>query len=322
MGLNSIASGISSIAFGGYTTASGDKSIAMGELSIASGEYSTAFGSFTTASGLESTAMGTSTVASGQASTAMGMGCIASNFTCTAMGNVSTASGSTSTAIGFSTTASGFGSVAMGTYTTASGQNTTALGSYVSTNSYLGSFVIGDYDYSSWSVMNSSRNNEFSARFEGGYRLFSNDDLTTGVTLAPGGGSWTSVSDKNKKENFKQINTEEILQKVGAMPLTNWNYKTQTVSQRHIGCMAQDFYAAFHLDGESDTTINSLDIDGINMAAIQALKARTDELKVAVSEIASLKAEVTAMKNEWNQMKAILDTNKIKTAVASTSTIK
>jgi len=40
------------------------------------------------------------------------------------------------------------------------------------------------------------------------------------------------------------------------------------------GCMAKDFYAAFKLDGESDMTINTLDIDGINMAAIQALKIK------------------------------------------------
>lgn len=163
----------------------------------------------------------------------------------------------------------------------------------------------------------------------GGYRLFSNNALTTGVTLAAGGGSWTSVSDRNKKENFKPINSEDILQKIGDIPITNWNYKSQASAQRHIGCMAQDFYAAFHLDGESDTTINSLDIDGINMAAIQALKVRTDELKArtdelnnAVNEIASLKAEVTSMKGEWNEMKTMLVKNKNNSTVITTSTIK
>ena len=62
--------------------------------------------------------------------------------------------------------------------------------------------------------------------------------------------------------------------------------------------MAQDFFAAFHLDGESDTTINSLDIDGINMAGIQALKIRTDELSAKTAEIDALKNELEAFKKE------------------------
>ncbi|SDH49302.1 hypothetical protein SAMN04487996_14014 [Dyadobacter soli] len=46
------------------------------------------------------------------------------------------------------------------------------------------------------------------------------------------------------------------------------------------GPMAQDFNAAFGLDGVSnDTTINTVNIDGVNMAAIQALEKRTRELQ-------------------------------------------
>jgi predicted RNase H-like nuclease (RuvC/YqgF family) len=44
--------------------------------------------------------------------------------------------------------------------------------------------------------------------------------------------------------------------------------------------MAQDFHKAFGLDGAAnDTTINTVDIDGVNMVAIQALEARTAKLK-------------------------------------------
>ncbi|GAB3816992.1 tail fiber domain-containing protein [Pontibacter rugosus] len=69
-----------------------------------------------------------------------------------------------------------------------------------------------------------------------------------------------------------------MLLKVAALPITEWNYKSQTANERHIGPMAQDFYAAFRLDGIGrDTTINTVDIDGVNMVAIQALEKRTTE---------------------------------------------
>ena len=42
--------------------------------------------------------------------------------------------------------------------------------------------------------------------------------------------------------------------------------------------MAQDFYAAFGL-GEDNTHINSLDPDGIALAAIQELSRENNELK-------------------------------------------
>jgi hypothetical protein len=265
----------------GYTSGAGwddvnigNNSFAAGYNSKASGNYSTAMGYSTTASYYNTTALGSNTVASAEASTAMGYG--------------SEASGNYSTAMGYGTTASGEISTAMGYMTRASGDNSTAMGNYVSTNNSEGAFIIGDN--STTTVMTSLNNNGFKARFAGGYKLFSDAATTVGVYLSPGASSWTVVSDRNKKENFQAINNEDVLLKVGALRLTNWNYKAQAKDVRHIGCMAQDFYAAFRLDGESDTTINSLDIDGINMAAIQALKVRTDELKKAAGQIEALTA--------------------------------
>jgi hypothetical protein len=59
--------------------------------------------------------------------------------------------------------------------------------------------------------------------------------------------------------------------------------------------MAQDFFAAFGHDGVgqigSDTTINSGDLAGILMIAVQALEKRTAELKQKEAQIAELKAK-------------------------------
>ena len=157
-------------------------------------------------------------------------------------------------------------------------------------NGMSGAFVFGDGSTSS--VITNTANHQFRVRASGGTQFFSNSALTTGVSLAPGGGAWASVSDRNVKENVGAVDAEAVLAEIAAMPVTSWNYITQDESIRHIGPMAQDFYAAFGL-GENDTTITTTDIDGINMLAIQALEARTVALQ---AENESLRDEVDALK--------------------------
>jgi hypothetical protein len=114
------------------------------------------------------------------------------------------------------------------------------------------------------------------------------------VSVAAGGGSWSSVSDRNRKENFLSLDGEDVLARLRAVPVSTWNYRAQDRSIRHMGPMAQDLYAAFRL-GESDLMINTVDIDGINMSAVQAVAARTDELR---AQNASLHAETTQLRVE------------------------
>ena len=40
------------------------------------------------------------------------------------------------------------------------------------------------------------------------------------------------------------INGHEVLEKVAALPISAWNYKFDDASVRHLGPMAQDFFAA------------------------------------------------------------------------------
>jgi len=140
--------------------------------------------------------------------------------------------------------------------------------------------------------------NSFVAKAAGGIWFYSDVDATTGVNLATGSGSWTTLSDMNMKENFVQIDSEDILAKVAAIPVSTWNYKSQDASIRHMGPTAQDFKATFGL-GESDTGISTVDIDGVNLAAIKALAQRTTELKTAnealQKENEALKARLAAI---------------------------
>jgi hypothetical protein len=81
------------------------------------------------------------------------------------------------------------------------------------------------------------------------------------------------------------IDGYEILEKLAALPISTWNYKTDPPTVRHLGPMAQDFAAAFGL-GSSDTHIDVVDANGVVMVAIQALYKRLHALE---AEVAALK---------------------------------
>ena len=102
------------------------------------------------------------------------------------------------------------------------------------------------------------------------------------LTLA---GSCNCSSDVNRKEEIIPIDVDEILAKVTALPIKEWQFKGENI--RHIGPMAQDFYAAFGL-GQGETTIATVDTDGVALAAIQALKNELDDLKEEVTELKGL----------------------------------
>ena len=86
------------------------------------------------------------------------------------------------------------------------------------------------------------------------------------------------MSDRNAKENIHAANPRGVLEKVVALPVQTWNYKSQAASVRHIGPMAQDFKAAFDL-GESETGISTVDADGVALAAIQGLNQKLEETR-------------------------------------------
>ena len=242
------------------------------------GAYSMALGSQTEASGLGSTALGSNTDASGLRATALGV--------------QATASGDYSTALGHGTLASGFSSTALGWSTTASGDYSTTLGFYASANAMSGSFVYGDA--STATEVTASGNNQFVVRAVGGTYFYTSSDLSTGVSLSAGSGTWASVSDAATKENFRVVDGEAVLAQIADMPIPEWNYRTQDASIRHLGPVAQDFHAAFGL-GENNTTISVVDADGVNMLAIQALVERTDELQ---SDYEALRATNAQLREE------------------------
>lgn len=236
--------------------------------------------------GFHSTAMGIGTTASGGGSMAWGAFSEASGLGATAFGYSNTASGVYSTAIGYNAYAVGAEATALGFQITANGDYSTAIGSYAAANG-SGSFAFGDHSTTSPVT---AATNEFVVRAAGGVTLFSNSLFTTGVVLSGGTSSWASVSDRKRKENFQPVDAEAILGKVSAMPVSSWTYRGADPSRRYIGPMAQDFHALFGLG--TDTTIATLDMDGVTLASVQALERRTAELR---EENAALRERVARL---------------------------
>jgi hypothetical protein len=101
-------------------------------------------------------------------------------------------------------------------------------------------------------------------------------------------GTFVSASDRDGKENFRPVDARAVLDKVAALPLSEWNYKADAAT-RHVGPMAQDFYAAFGV-GPDNKHIATVDADGVALAAIQGLNAKLEEkLQQKETEIAELK---------------------------------
>lgn len=291
-----------STAFGYNTTASNRSSFAIGEGTSTTGIAAVAMGKNSSASAEAAVAMGENSSASDWCAIAAGYEVTASHFAAIALGYKTTASGNSSTALGYQTVASGFASTAIGETSTASGSYSTTLGNYVSTNSQLGSFIIGDR--STFTTTSNDATNQMVMRFAGGYKFYSSSNLLAGVTLAAGGGSWASVSDSTKKENYLAVNGEYFLNSLAKLKLGSWNYIGQEAAQyRHYGPMAQEIFKYFGKDELGtigcDTLLASADMDGIMMICLQALEKRTSDLKIKEEELQKAKQRITELEKRF-----------------------
>lgn len=105
------------------------------------------------------------------------------------------------------------------------------------------------------------------------------------------GGLLTEASSRLLKENFTLVDGHTVLETLVNIPISTWNYKTDDAVVRHMGPMAQDFFAAFRL-GTDDEHIAPLDVNGVTMAAIQALyqteQAQADRIATLEEQNAQL----------------------------------
>lgn len=279
----------------GYNCISGNNSFSSGNNCSASGDYAIAIGrkSQATATGVYpsgvSVAIGDSSIASTPRSLVLGRGNMAStNNAAYSIGYFNKSTGAVSTSFGFNNIASGNYSF--------------VLGCYASSNSKTGSFVYADA--SSSTITNSTVNNQFLVKASGGVVFYSDPANTMGVSLPSGGGSWASVSDRNKKENIAFVDEELILKKIETIKIFSWNYKAQDSSIKHIGPKAQEFYNLFKL-GDDKKTISSIDMDGVILSGIKALIKRTGNLQTLL-EIDNIEKKADKI-NDFDDLNNRLD---------------
>ncbi len=282
---NTISGGgaLSFIGSGSHNSATTALGVVVGGTSNAlNGEYGFIGGGSTNAlsseygvlvGGLNNTVSGEGAyIAAGGYNTASGEGAVVDG------GFASTASGT------FSTIPGGYRNSASGTYSLAAGAFAGAANE--------GVFVWSDGSDGS-TLLTSSRAYQFLARAAGGFTLYTNPASTVGAQLAAGSGTWASLSDRNVKTNIIPLDDASVLAKLAALPISRWSYKTEH-GVRHVGPMAQDFYAAFRV-GEDDRHITSIDEDGVALAAIKALHAESARTRASdAAQIGQLRRELAA----------------------------
>ena len=164
-----------------------------------------------------------------------------------------------------------------------------------------------------WAVMTNNVNNfvisrggtggaEFAIRNDGALSV--GPGTQQNLFLAPNGnlhiaGSINQQSDRNMKEAFQKVDTDEILAKVNSLDITSWKYKDDLANIRHVGPMAQDFYSAFQL-GPNNKSISSIDTAGVSLAAIQALSRQLEEKEDRIQQLEDQVAQLMSMMSERN----------------------
>ncbi|MGC8861209.1 MAG: tail fiber domain-containing protein [Armatimonadota bacterium] len=177
---------------------------------------------------------------------------------------------------------------AEGDYSLAAGRKARAVGA--------GSFVWGD---STDDEVASTGPDQFVARASGGVWFYTSPDLSTGAYLATGDSAWSTISDRAAKKNIVPVDPEDVLERLSKVPISTWSYRAQGATVRHIGPMAQDFYAAFGV-GADDKHISTVDPDGVALAAIQALDRKLKEKDAQIEglqkQLDELRAELAALR--------------------------
>jgi hypothetical protein len=268
----------------------------------AGGNFFTGPAGNSTMSGFNNTATGVHALAAntnGNNNTADGYYALAANTS----GNNNTASGYYAlfaNTNGNNNTASGLDAL----YANTSGGNNTASGYYAlfANTSGFGNTAIGFNALSA----NTTGSNNIAMGFQAGQSIttgssnidIGNVGLASDANIVRIGTSQTATylagtvyangvaltSDRNEKENFQPVDNQSLLAKVASLPVSKWNYKTDSQSVQHIGPMAQDFQAAFQLSAD-DKHISVVDEGGVALAAIQGLDQKLTEKDAEIQNL-------------------------------------
>lgn len=281
----------------------GDYSICAGYNGRAQGIYSAAFGNAPLVTGESSFGAGHQPVVTGDFSVAIGHNPEATADYTVALGRGAIADELGAIAIGYHPEVYSPHGVGLGHYVLVNGENALATG-YYSNALHDGSFIWADYSTPSV-YTNTTAANQFMVKASGGVVFYSASDLSTGVELLPGAGSWSILSDRNSKENIEEVDGEEYLRRLEDIEVYEWSYKAQGPDVRHLGPMAQDFHEVFRI-GTDSTRINSGDFAGINLLLLQELNDKVRELETQDDQVEDLQKQLAELKEESAKLRELL----------------
>jgi hypothetical protein len=116
----------------------------------------------------------------------------------------------------------------------------------------------------------------------------------------------TETSSREAKRGFESVNGLSVLEKVASLPISEWSYKADKPSVRHLGPMAEDFHAAFGL-GKTDKGLTSVDTSGVALAAIQGLNQRLVEKDVRIAELEARLRGVEALELRLLELEQLVE---------------
>ena len=104
-------------------------------------------------------------------------------------------------------------------------------------------------------------------------------------------GTLTQLSSRTSKTNLVAVAADGVLDRLSHLPIWTWNYLRSDLGDRHIGPVAEDFYAAFGF-GTSERQLAPSDVAGVALAATQALQR---EVAVRDRAIAALEGRLARL---------------------------
>ena len=115
------------------------------------------------------------------------------------------------------------------------------------------------------------------------------------------------ASDREFVEQLAPIDPRQILEALAGISIETWNYKFEDKSIRHIGPMAQDFYAAFGM-GATDKMIYHMDAIGVCMASIKGLYALLQEQSAQIDQ---LQEELSQQATQIDKLHRLINEGKV-----------
>ncbi|MBT3983604.1 MAG: prepilin-type N-terminal cleavage/methylation domain-containing protein [Bacteriovoracaceae bacterium] len=312
------------VAIGYSSSATGANSVAVGQDSNGGGSYAVAVGDGATAGSSRGIAIGRNASVTDSYGISIGSGAVTGNGGASfgeesiAIGRDSVASNEQTIAIGFEAEATGIDGVSIGYSAKASAYSLGALGEATGVGSVaIGRGAKAEHDYSMVVSpqfllflspdVRSSTTEQYTAYFDNGYRFCTNSDIADPCGqrfYISTSGTYGTISDRNRKDKFIDIDPDEFFNKILEIDVQRWNYKTSMdPKDQHIGPMAQDFYKIFEI-GEDDKVIDGVDIDGVNLMGLKSVALKEVELENRVVE---LESENASLKSRLERLESIVE---------------